>query len=270
MLEHDLQVSTTSNLTQSQLLIWTGQQLSPNVPLYNMVHTFDFKGSIDVDHFQNAFQTLVDKSDAMRTVFNLENSIPQQKILDSLSYKLDFLDWSDKVDSKAELQKWLDVKTQITFDLSKILFDSVLIKFSDEKFIWYLNQHHLITDGWSISVQYKMLAEIYGCIKNGVSTGEIKIPSFCNFVDFEKITGKRLCDSSIKKYWNEKLDSIPKPPKLYGHISEENTTETTRTTISIGTERADKLRKLVSDKKISLLTSELTIFNIFATILLKI
>ena len=83
-----------SNLTQSQLWIWTGQQLSPGVPLYNVVFTFELSGEIDVYRFQAAFQILIDHSDSMRTVFESIDDIPQTKLLDSVSYKVEVLDFS--------------------------------------------------------------------------------------------------------------------------------------------------------------------------------
>ena len=36
-----------SNLTRSQLLIWTGQQLHPHAPLYNMAFAFTIHDRID-------------------------------------------------------------------------------------------------------------------------------------------------------------------------------------------------------------------------------
>src|SRR5215204_6974135 len=96
-----------SNLTQSQLWIWTGQQLSPDVPLYNVVFTFELSGEINVSHFQTAFQILINKSDSMRTVFESIDDIPQTKLLDSVSYKVEFLDFSKERDSIEHFQFWL-------------------------------------------------------------------------------------------------------------------------------------------------------------------
>ena len=65
-------LAAKSNLTTSQFAIWVGQTLYPDIPLYNMVHTFTIDGSIDVPKFQAAFQALVDCSDALRTVIDLQ------------------------------------------------------------------------------------------------------------------------------------------------------------------------------------------------------
>jgi hypothetical protein len=58
-----------SNLTKHQLLIWVDQKLLPSTPVYNNVFTFTFRGQLDPQHFQRSFQAIIDRSDALRTVF---------------------------------------------------------------------------------------------------------------------------------------------------------------------------------------------------------
>ena len=55
-------------LTHSQMLIWSGQQLAPHEPIYNMAFRFRFSDSLDVHRFQAAFRQLVSSSDALHTV----------------------------------------------------------------------------------------------------------------------------------------------------------------------------------------------------------
>ncbi|MEK7723459.1 MAG: condensation domain-containing protein, partial [Acidobacteriota bacterium] len=189
----------SSNLTQSQLLIWTGQQLSSNVPLYNVVFTFEFDGEINIEHFQNAFQILIDKSDSMRTVFETIDDIPNRNVLDSVSYVVEFLDFSSEKTAAEQFQSWVDERVRKNFDLSKPLFDSVLIKIPNNKFIWYFNQHHLICDAWSVSVQYKALAETYGLLSKGTSVKDFELPQFKEYAEYEKNNHLKLKDSSINK-----------------------------------------------------------------------
>ena len=267
MLTKNLKKENTNDLTKSQLALWTGQQLNSCLPLYNMAFTFDFAGEINVECFQKAFQILINKSDAMRTVFYLENDIPQRRVLEKFTYISEFLDWSNEDYPDEKLENWVSKKIKQNFDLSEILFESVLIKLSDKHYIWFINQHHLITDGWSISIQFKKFAEIYTRLANGKSGDDIKLPQFQKYLDYEKTSVQNLYESTIENHWNEKLKAIPKTPKLYGQINEENITSTTRTSIEIGVERAEKLRNLVENKNFRLLSPQLTLFNIFVTIL---
>ncbi|MGZ5284527.1 MAG: condensation domain-containing protein, partial [Kaistella sp.] len=256
-----------SNLTQSQLWIWTGQQLSPNAPLYNSVFTIELSGEVDVFHFQTAFQILIDKSDSMRTVFESIDDIPQTKLLDSVSYKVELLDFSKEKVPNEHFQIWLTERMKKSFELSKPLFDSVLINMPDNKFIWYFNQHHLICDASGVAVQYKVFTKIYRRLAEGATTTDIKIPLFQNYVEYEKTNRLNLKNPSAKPYWEEKLKSVPNNLKLYGKSIEENTTLSKRISLSLGKQRTEKLLEIAKEKDFRLLNSHLTLFNIFASIL---
>ena len=69
-----------SNLTRMQLLYWTGYQLRPDVPLYAAPLIFAFTGEFDTNLFCNALQIVMDQSDALRTVIQMVDGVPQQKV----------------------------------------------------------------------------------------------------------------------------------------------------------------------------------------------
>ena len=48
--------SSDTELTTSQLRIWTGQMLNPDKPLYNMAMAFHIDGAIDASTFSSVFQ----------------------------------------------------------------------------------------------------------------------------------------------------------------------------------------------------------------------
>ena len=236
-------VNNLSNLTQSQLWIWTGQQLSPKVPLYNSVFTFELSGEINVSHFQTAFQILVDRSDSMRTVFESIDDIPQSRILDSISYKPEFLDFSNEKNPNEHFEFWLNQRKKINFDLAKPLFDSVLIKIRENKYQWYFNQHHLICDASGVAVQYKAFTKIYRRLSGGTTTADIEIPQFQNYIEYEKTNRLHLKNSPVKVYWEENLKSVPKDLKLYGKTVEKNTTLSKRVFLPLGRQRTECLLK---------------------------
>ena len=153
-----------SNLTASQFSIWVGQTLNPTASLYNMVHTFTIHGPIDPAKFEAAFQTLVDRSDAMRTIIDIENGVPQQRVKGDFRYTTPFVDFSNQPDPQATLDHWVNGRKIQLLDLAECLFDSVLLKLADDCFVWYLNYHHLMTDVLSFAIIYKRVAEFLSLI----------------------------------------------------------------------------------------------------------
>ena len=89
-----IKFAESSNLTQNQFLMWMGQQWSPETPLYNMVFTFTIDGEIVPKTFRAAFQTLISRSDALRTIIEVIDGIPYQRILPHLPYLMEVNDLS--------------------------------------------------------------------------------------------------------------------------------------------------------------------------------
>ncbi|HEU4932882.1 MAG TPA: condensation domain-containing protein, partial [Pyrinomonadaceae bacterium] len=48
-----------SNLTRNQFMIWLGQKLNGDVPLYNIPMIIKFSGHVEPDHIRNAWRTLI-------------------------------------------------------------------------------------------------------------------------------------------------------------------------------------------------------------------
>ena len=174
-----------SNLTQAQLLLWMGQKLNPDAPLYNMVVSFAIDGEVDPIHLGQAFQSVVNDSNALRAIFEEVDGVPQLRTLEELSVQLDVVDLSGEANPHAALQEWTDDRCQRNLDLGECLFDSALIKLAEGKCIWYLNQHHLITDAWSFALVYRRISEIYYQSINGSGVSQSPLPSFQKYSEFE-------------------------------------------------------------------------------------
>ncbi|MEZ5039502.1 MAG: amino acid adenylation domain-containing protein [Saprospiraceae bacterium] len=258
-------IVTPLDLTQSQLMMWAGQELSPNAPLYNMVLAFTLHGAIQEKHFQAAFQALVDSSDAMRLVFLVEDGLPKQHILPALPYAIEILDWSQQADALSGFNEWAEVRSQMPFDLSKIAFDTVLIKLSEEKYIWYLNQHHLVTDAWTVSVLYEKMAVWYQMAIEGRLNEATPLPAFQHYIAYEQATRHSPKQTAITQYWEEKVKQLPPPPRLYAYNGADSTSRSQRISVNLGIERSNQLRALAQEPDVRSWTTHLSLFNIFAT-----
>jgi len=258
-------VIQAQDLTQSQLLMWAGQTLSPSAPLYNMVLAFKITGSLDVAKFQLAFQALVNGSDSMRIIFQDEAGIPKQTLLSQLEYQLPFMDWSNHDSPIVEYKSWAVKRSQIQLDLSRCGFDSALIKIDTEQYIWYFNQHHLITDAWSVTVLYSKMVELYQAAVTEELTLIPAIPNFSAYLKEEKQRRESEKHLPVRKFWEEKVRSLPSPPRLYGYRGEESTSRSQRVFLDLGQERSHQLRQLAQEADVRSWTPHLSLFNIFAT-----
>lgn len=254
-----------SNLSQSQLLIWIGQQLNPDKPLYNTVQIFSIYHSIDAKHFSLAFNTLIAHSDAMRTVLRVIDHEPQQFQLKHISYKLEVIDFTNT--SQEEIDLWIKERSQNIFNLAKPLFDSVLLKCSEQHYIWYLNIHHIITDVTSFSVMFNELGKLYKLDKDTLKNTALNLPQFKDYLKREKENTIAEKEASKRAYWQNKSNHLPNPPSLFNTNTKQNHTESERIALNLGKEKAAKIKQLCKTDNLRMFTSQMAEFNFFATIL---
>ena len=254
-------------LTKSQMLIWMGQQLSPNSPMYNMATAFDLATAVDVSKFQSAFEQLVQQCDAIRTVFTEVDGIPRQKIIDDFKYEFELLDFSNQSEPDVYYNSWKQTRSQQTFDITKCLFDVVLIKMDASRYIWYFNQHHLITDAWAVTLQYKAMASLYQKQLAQDSNTNLEIPLFRKYIasSSEQCTDKG--HQQAEKYWEEKTKLLPSPPTFYNQSNPNLNTHSERVIIHLGKEKSDQLRALTMESDLRSWTQHLSMFTVFSTLL---
>lgn len=256
------------DLTNAQRLIWTGQSLIPDRPLYNMAMCFQLYGTIEVEVFQRAFGELVQKSDALRTVFREEEGSVRQSVLEKMDGELPFYDWSSEPDPEAQLHLWCSEKSQLHFDLSRKLFDAALIKLSEKHFIWFFNQHHLITDAWAMTLLYRAQAAIYQALLNGDSLDHIVLPAFYEYAleQMNKVDSPQKLGA--EEHWKIKAKDLPRPPRFYGNINRNNASGSERIVLDLGIQKSEALRRLAQTPELRSWTEHATLFNIFSSLLL--
>lgn len=264
------EVERHSNLTRAQYLIWSGQQLHPDRPLYNMVMTFRFRGPLDADAFARAFHRLVQGTDALRMVFDPDTSPPHSLVVDRLDEPLGLVDLSTEEDPESALALWVSQRSGRILDLSKQAFESALIRLGEADHVWYLNQHHLITDGWSISVLYRRMEALYRDeAHHELSLGPVDYPDYAFYVDHERRS--RLTDTSARslRHWSIKAAEERPSLSLYGTPpADEAETRTRRYTLPLGSERSQQLRDLARAGRDS--PGALSVFEVLATLTLAL
>ena len=257
-----------SNLTKAQSLIWTGQQLYPEIPLYNMVLAFRISGPVQVEEFRTAFSALVDSADAMRTVFTEVEGTPRRRVLEEVPHRLDFIDLTKELDAESSYSDWAAVQVSAPFDLSSCLFRSALVQLGPSEFIWWLAQHHLITDGWAVTVVYERMEELYrAAVAGELGDPPQAYPSFDAYADYEQRFRSSETFKDDEAFCSAKGETIPPPPTFYGvSPAPGGTTRTDRTTLDLGPDRVARLAALTTGRGTPLMGG-MSRFSVFATAL---
>jgi amino acid adenylation domain-containing protein len=254
-----------SNLTRGQLQIWMGQNLLPEVPIYNLAVGLNIRGVIDPVHFGKAFQTLVNSSEALRTILEEVDGIPMQRVVPNLPCELTVIDFSSLADPQETAKSWMQTRCQISLQWQKCLFDSALIKLTGSEFIWYLNVHHLICDGWSFELIYRLMAEFYQRSLQGQLPRYVNLFPYADYIAHERTHRESTRHRRSEAYWEQVLSESGEQIDFYGKTSAKTTTRLQRVSWDLGVERTRKLRSMAAGAKPE--TEEASLLESFAAVL---
>ena len=257
----------SSNLTQNQFLMWMGQQWSPETPLYNMVFTFTIDGEIVPETFRVAFQVLVNRGDALRTVIEVIDGVPQQRVVPRLPYKMEFIDLSATPDAERVFRDWLEQRKVRRLDLSVCSFDSVLIKLAPERFKWYFNQHHILNDAWSTVLIYRHMAHFYQLAREQRLHEAPVLNPYQAYVEYERQFRQTDSYQQAQTYWRDKLAGPVDPVDFFGRQLSGKSQRVQCVDDHLGEERTRQLKNLAKEEGVQLISQDLTLYTVFLTIL---
>ncbi|MDR0266612.1 SDR family NAD(P)-dependent oxidoreductase, partial [Paenibacillus sp.] len=139
-------------LSHAQERIWFLQKMDPRLVAYNLPSLINLEREMDADVLTRAFQRVIQRHDALRTVFLEEAGIPRQQVLALYSYSVEWIDLSAEEQPEAALHRLVKVDDQTVFDLKKPPYMMKLYRLGKNRSCLYSNFHHIIVDGWSLSV----------------------------------------------------------------------------------------------------------------------
>ena len=143
-------------LTRAEQLIWLGQRMAGDAPIYNMVLAISLQ-AVDPQQFAKAYQRLSATFAPLRASLRDGPDGPLLDLAACHSRPLDLLDFRGERDPKQAMRDWMSREAADPFGLEEPLCRSALLRIGDSDFVWFINQHHLITDAWSCSL---LLADI--------------------------------------------------------------------------------------------------------------
>ena len=164
--------------------------------LYNIPGGIIIEGFVDVDKLNNAFKALINRHESLRTYFDLIDNTVVQKISNSVDFKLDVINNISFDNLDEEFKSFLK-----PFDLSQApLFRAKLINFNNEKFVLFIDIHHIIADGTSLNILIDELCKLY----NGHDLEKLNI-TYKDFASFEsqKISSGKLQEA--EDFWMSKF-----------------------------------------------------------------
>lgn len=202
-------------LTEAQSGLWYAQRLDPQNPLFNTAHWMELTGPLQVAHFEQAVNQAVRESNALCLRFyETEQQAVEQYVDERHRPWLQIIDVSSAQDPRAAAQALMEKDSNTALDPCRdVLACEHLYVLAENSYVWYQRVHHLLIDGYGVTLLNQRIAELYNAAvdlsrRAGPVLADLSVvfQEDKNYRDPGEDNKKRQADAA---YWREYLAGLP-------------------------------------------------------------
>ena len=192
---------------QRQWFLW---QMEPHSSANQVIGSLALKGVVDVQLLGLCLHQLVERHESLRCVFELdEQGQAAARVLPSSDVTLNLtLQYQQSANVEQIAQQWFEQP----FDLSLgPLLRAGVVERGDDDFVLVLVMHHIITDGWSMTVLVKELFALYYARNSSAKSAGVDAnlePLPLRYSDYSAWQQQWLASAEQKQqlaFWQEQL-----------------------------------------------------------------
>ncbi|MCE9671221.1 non-ribosomal peptide synthase/polyketide synthase [Myxococcus stipitatus] len=200
-------------LSFAQQRLWFLHQMEPQSPFYNMPVAVRLTGELQPDTVRRCLEELVRRHEGLRTTFRMSGQTPVQVIAPPTVPSLEVVDLSGLTPGRREeeARRLAGEEARRPFDLARgPLFRVGLLRLDAHEHLLLLTLHHVITDGWSMSVLVREVAELYQSLAAGQPSPLAALP--VQYADYARWQRQWLTGPVLERqltYWRQRLAGAP-------------------------------------------------------------
>jgi len=197
-------------LSSAQERLWFLDQMTPNSPAYNISYALGIKGQLAPDVLERALGALLQRHESLRTCFKSEGGKPFQVVLPSVPFALSRIDLSssphDALQQRLEDQRLTEALRPFQTAQAPLL-RACLYQLGGSTWVLGLSLHHIIADGWSLSVLRRDLGQLYDALLHGRSADLPKLPiQYADYAHWDR--SQRVDAAKHLTYWKAQLEDL--------------------------------------------------------------
>lgn len=260
---------STCQSTEAQLEIWLSSQQSPEANCaYNEISSLHFHGDLDPSSLRAAIEQTILRNASLRSTFSTDGRTVT--VHTAARYSFETRDWSSQSKAESDALQIAEIESegQTAFDLvNGPLVRFVLQKISAQHHKLTFTAHHLVMDGWSLSVFCRDLGHFYDAA-DGKTANELppanQYHGYAEAMEAYEASDQRRADES---YWKETFqDQIPVLDlPIQGRRPKLRTYAARRYDHHLPADIVEQLRSVASKSGCSLFNGMLAGFSAFVT-----
>jgi acyl carrier protein len=200
-------------LSFSQQRLWFLDQLIPQSPFFNMPSVVRLVGRLNLKALEMTLSEIVERHESLRTNFAVVDGQSVQVISPPRPFKMQIIDLSGLPTEvrEAEAQRLTAEEAQRPFNLRHdSLLRVTLLVLSAEEHIALLTMHHIVSDGWSMSILIREVGLLYEAFSNNrpVTLPELPI-QYADYAMWQRNRQQREVLEKHLGYWRRQLAGMP-------------------------------------------------------------
>ena len=198
-------------LSYAQQRLWFLAQIEEIGTAYHINVGLRLQGALNRSALCAALDSIVARHESLRTVFELHEGVPMQRIKTASGFALHSDDVRASVDQATALAALLDLEAATPFDLANgPLIRGRLIRLGEQEHVLLVTVHHIVSDGWSMGVLTHELSALYGAFSAGLANP--LPPLELHYADYsvwqrDLLQGPQL--QAQQAYWQRTLAGAP-------------------------------------------------------------
>ncbi|AGC43404.1 non-ribosomal peptide synthetase [Myxococcus stipitatus DSM 14675] len=200
-------------LSFAQQRLWFLYRMEPESPVYNMPAVLRLSGALDADVARRCLDALRARHESLRTTFLMHGQTPAQVVAPVADVPLEVIDLTGlPVEQReAEARRRVDEEARRPFALERSPgFRCALVRLGEHEHLLLLTLHHIIADGWSLSVLVREVAALYASFSAGQPSALSPLP--VQYADYARWQREWLSGAALERqlsYWKERLAGAP-------------------------------------------------------------
>ncbi|HPU55900.1 MAG TPA: amino acid adenylation domain-containing protein, partial [Verrucomicrobiota bacterium] len=209
--------------------LWFLDQLDPGTHAYNVPIALRLRGPLNLNALQRALNEIARRHESLRTRFAYDDGVLSQIIAEPGPLRLDrfSLECFPEAEREARLLAMFNERAQQPFDLAAgPLLRLHLARLSEHDHALLLVMHHIISDGWSLTIFFQELEALYNAFADRKPDPALPgLPvQYADFAHWKRQSLHGVALDRELRFWTERLagapPSIALPPDPVGNAAE--------------------------------------------------
>ncbi|WP_407836839.1 amino acid adenylation domain-containing protein [Streptomyces sp. DSM 116496] len=202
-------------LSAAQSGMWFAQQLDPDNPIFTWGEYLEIRGEFDTELFETALRAVIGEAETMRARVVTGSGAVGQAVRPDTGLTLRHIDVSEEPDPALAAEQWMRADLSRPMDLEReAAFTQVLFRAAPDRVLWYQRIHHVMIDGFGLSLIVRRVAEVYTALAAGTPYENGALRPLRLLLDEDRDyrgSGEHEAD---REFWLDRVGDLPEVPVL--------------------------------------------------------